>query len=120
MKFLILDHRMGALLRMILFLSLLISANSSSRYKGIGWNKAAAFNVNVQPYAATSNFYNCNGKIGDCIDPAEEMMLDSEASKQVLAVEKFVIYKFFDKEHVPCDKRGQSYYSCDFTKRKQK
>lgn len=109
---------MGALLRMILFLSMVVAANSSSRYKGIGWNKVAVFKV--QPYAAsrTSSYNNCNGKIGDCIDPAEEMMLDSEASKQVLAVEqKFIIYKFFDKEHVPCDNRGQSYYSC-FTKQK--
>lgn len=113
---------MGVLLRMILFLSLVISTNSSSRYKGIGWNKVAVFNVqpykaNVQPHAGTSSFNNCNGRIGDCIDPAEEMMLDSEASKQVLALEqKFIIYKFFDKAHVPCDQRGQSYYSCDFTK----
>lgn len=108
---------MGALFRMILFLSLIITANSSSRYKGIGWNKVEMFDV--QTYAGTSNFYNCNGRIGDCIDQAEEMMLDSEASKQILALEqKFIIYKFFDKEHVPCNQRGQSYYSCKAMKQR--
>ena len=100
---------MGAILRMILFLSLVITTNSSSRYKGIGWNKVA-----VVPYPPTkSTIYSCNGRIGDCIDQSEEMMLDSEASKNVLALEqKFIVYKFFDKEHVPCSQRGQSYYSC--------
>ncbi|XP_027156154.1 rapid alkalinization factor-like [Coffea eugenioides] len=34
----------------------------------------------------------CNGRVGDCIDEAEEMMLDSEASRRVLAQTRYISY----------------------------
>ncbi|KAK1375328.1 putative Rapid ALkalinization Factor [Heracleum sosnowskyi] len=102
---------MGARFWMILLFTSFITANSSSIFQSVGLNKGTFFDL--QLYAKTRSFYNCDGTIGDCIDEAEEMMLDSEASKQILALEqRFSSYMFFDKEHVPCNQPGQSYYTC--------
>lgn len=102
---------MGSQFWMIVLFTLFITANSSSSFQSVGLNKGTFFDL--QPYAKTNNFYNCDGRIGDCIDEAEEMMLDSDASKQILAFEqRYASYMFFDKEHVPCNQPGQSYYKC--------
>ena len=53
------------------------------------------------------------GRIGDCIDEAEEMMMDSQASRLTLAQnrDQFMSYRSIEKDHIPCNRRGQSYYS---------
>lgn len=102
---------MGAQFWMILLFTLFITANSSPNFQSVGLNRGTL--SDLQLYAKTSSFYKCDGKIGDCIDESEEMMLDSESNKQMLALEqRFASYRFFDKEHVPCNKPGQSYYTC--------
>ncbi|WOG89839.1 hypothetical protein DCAR_0209078 [Daucus carota subsp. sativus] len=99
---------MDAKVYMILLFTLFITANASS---SMGWNKKTSFGFEL--YSKPGSLYNCDGKIGDCIAEEEEMMLDSEASKQILALEhKFTGSKFIDKEHVPCSQPGQSYYTC--------
>lgn len=102
---------MGAQFWMILLLTLFITANSSSGFQSVGLNKGTFFDL--QLHARTTSSHNCDGKIGDCMDEAEEMMLGSGARKQLLASEqKFTSYRFFDKEHVPCNQPGKSYYTC--------
>ena len=54
----------------------------------------------------------CNGRVGDCIDEAEEMMLDSEASRRVLAQTRYISYDALRRGNIPCSRRGSSYYNC--------
>ena len=56
----------------------------------------------------------CNGQIGGCIEPEEEMMMESEgARRQMLNKnQRFISYAALRKNNIPCGRRGQSYYNC--------
>jgi hypothetical protein len=55
----------------------------------------------------------CNGAVGDCINAEEEMMMDSETSRRLLAQgKKYISYGALKKNTVPCNRRGASYYNC--------
>ncbi|CAI9087430.1 OLC1v1021497C1 [Oldenlandia corymbosa var. corymbosa] len=57
-------------------------------------------------------FSKCNGRVGDCIDESEEMMLDSESNRRLLAQSRRISYGALNKNNVPCNQRGSSYYNC--------
>ncbi|CAK9181824.1 unnamed protein product [Ilex paraguariensis] len=101
-------------LRLVLILLLMVLAmnvETSSITNDVSWNSCAHYNIDSPP---SHNIENCNGRVGDCIDEAEEMMMDSEASRQTLALgQTFVSYRAFKKDHVPCNHRGLSYYTCN-------
>ncbi|KMZ64668.1 Rapid alkalinization factor 2 [Zostera marina] len=51
--------------------------------------------------------------IGDCIDDEEDM--ESESSRRVLRGRKhkrYISYGALKKNKTPCNRRGQSYYTC--------
>ncbi|KAL3522289.1 hypothetical protein ACH5RR_015123 [Cinchona calisaya] len=52
------------------------------------------------------------GRVGDCIDEAEEMMLDSESNRRILAQTRYISYDALNKGNIPCNRRGSSYYNC--------
>ncbi|XP_059626430.1 protein RALF-like 4 [Cornus florida] len=55
-----------------------------------------------------------NGRVGDCIDKAEELLMDSESSRRLLAGGPgYISYDALKANNVPCDKRGPSYYNCN-------
>ncbi|KAJ9141116.1 hypothetical protein P3X46_031691 [Hevea brasiliensis] len=57
--------------------------------------------------------------VGDSINEEEEVMMDSEANRRILAVRKprYISYAAMKANMVPCDQRGASYYNC-YTKTK--
>lgn len=53
------------------------------------------------------------GVIGDCIDDGDEMGMDSEENRRILAEHKrYISYAALKKNTTPCNQRGQSYYNC--------
>ncbi|XP_068667372.1 rapid alkalinization factor-like [Aristolochia californica] len=55
----------------------------------------------------------CNGLVGDCIDEEQELLMDSEISRRGLyASNRFISYGALQKNRVPCNRRGASYYNC--------
>ncbi|GAB4849502.1 hypothetical protein Ancab_004296 [Ancistrocladus abbreviatus] len=54
----------------------------------------------------------CEGGVGDCIDPEEEMNMDTETSRRQLAGRGFISYSALKKNSIPCSRRGMSYYNC--------
>ncbi|CAK9138244.1 unnamed protein product [Ilex paraguariensis] len=55
----------------------------------------------------------CNGLVGDCIDGDEEMMMESESARRVLAAGRYISYGAMQRNNVPCNRRGRSYYNCN-------
>ncbi|KAK9288765.1 hypothetical protein L1049_017229 [Liquidambar formosana] len=54
----------------------------------------------------------CTKKVGECME-AEEMGMDSETNRRVLAVQKkYISYETLKKDLVPCERPGASYYNC--------
>uniref|UniRef100_A0A5B7A948 Uncharacterized protein n=1 Tax=Davidia involucrata TaxID=16924 RepID=A0A5B7A948_DAVIN len=99
--------RLGLIL---LFLALAMVAESSS-FKSD--TVAAHFDLDSLR-SRGSTAATCNGgKVGDCINEAEEMMLDSEVSRRVLAGQRFISYGALKANRVPCNRRGRSYYNCN-------
>uniref|UniRef100_A0A5B6YQ86 Putative Rapid ALkalinization Factor n=1 Tax=Davidia involucrata TaxID=16924 RepID=A0A5B6YQ86_DAVIN len=102
---------MGLRLGMILLMALAMAVESSI-YNDARWGNVA--HLNLDSLRSRDISFTCSGQVGDCIDEAEEMMMDSEASRRTLALsQRFISYRAFDKDHVPCNRRGQSYYSCN-------
>ncbi|KAG9457973.1 hypothetical protein H6P81_002481 [Aristolochia fimbriata] len=55
----------------------------------------------------------CNGLVGDCIDDDEELLMDSETSRRGLyTAKRYISYGALQKNRVPCNRRGASYYNC--------
>ncbi|OAY31807.1 hypothetical protein MANES_14G142000v8 [Manihot esculenta] len=51
--------------------------------------------------------------VGDSINDEEEMMMDSETSRRVLAGKpRTISYAVLKASTTPCNKRGRSYYNC--------
>ncbi|KAI3509840.1 hypothetical protein L1887_25363 [Cichorium endivia] len=51
--------------------------------------------------------------VGDTIDMREEMMMESESARRILAGRGYISYNAMQKNNVPCNQRGQSYYDCN-------
>ncbi|KVI10470.1 rapid alkalinization factor-like [Cynara cardunculus var. scolymus] len=51
--------------------------------------------------------------VGDTIDVREEMMMESESARRILAGRGYISYSAMQKNNVPCNQRGQSYYDCN-------
>ncbi|XP_068666760.1 rapid alkalinization factor-like [Aristolochia californica] len=55
----------------------------------------------------------CNGLVGDCIDEEQELLMDSEINRRGLReANRFISYGALQKNRVPCNRRGASYYNC--------
>lgn len=56
----------------------------------------------------------CDGKIGrECLWEDQEMEMDSEINRRILAVQKkYISYEALKRDEVPCFKPGASYYNC--------
>ncbi|KVI02227.1 Rapid ALkalinization Factor [Cynara cardunculus var. scolymus] len=46
------------------------------------------------------------------VDPKDEMMAEPESVRRVLAGRGYISYGAMQKNNVPCNQRGQSYYDC--------
>uniref|UniRef100_A0A0C9S3P2 TSA: Wollemia nobilis Ref_Wollemi_Transcript_28556_534 transcribed RNA sequence n=1 Tax=Wollemia nobilis TaxID=56998 RepID=A0A0C9S3P2_9CONI len=53
----------------------------------------------------------CDGLIGECF-PEEEMMMDSESNRRILATRQYISYGSLRADAVPCGQKGTSYYNC--------
>ncbi|KAK1431004.1 hypothetical protein QVD17_14193 [Tagetes erecta] len=51
--------------------------------------------------------------VRDTIDFDEEMMMESETARRVLAGKRYISYNAMAKNNIPCNQRGQSYYDCN-------
>ncbi|KAI3769281.1 hypothetical protein L6452_00382 [Arctium lappa] len=51
--------------------------------------------------------------VGDTIDMREEMMMESESARRILAGRGYISYSAMQKNNVPCNQRGRSYYDCN-------
>ena len=78
-------------------------------------NKAYSFStesnrgLNFFYHAVSSS----GGSVGDYIGDDNEMVLDSEANRRVLARGRsYIGYGALKANAVPCGRRGQSYYNC--------
>ncbi|CAK9182996.1 unnamed protein product [Ilex paraguariensis] len=54
-----------------------------------------------------------DGLIGDFIDVEEETMMESESARRVLASGRYISYGAMQRNNVPCNRRGNSYYNCN-------
>lgn len=55
-----------------------------------------------------------DGLVGDLIDEAEEMMMESETTRRTLAGRpSYISYGAMRRGSIPCNRRGNSYYGCN-------
>ncbi|KAL8264391.1 hypothetical protein R6Q59_022521 [Mikania micrantha] len=74
-------------------------------------SKNVAFKPN---WAVLGHLSNGPGQlVRDTIDPDEEMMMESEGARRVLAGRGYISYEAMQKNNVPCNQRGKSYYNCN-------
>ncbi|KAI3457219.1 hypothetical protein Pfo_013882 [Paulownia fortunei] len=56
----------------------------------------------------------CDGIAADCINTDDqEMMMDSDISRRILAQSGYISYGALQRDNVPCNVRGNSYYNCN-------
>ncbi|KAM3320621.1 hypothetical protein P3S67_007823 [Capsicum chacoense] len=51
------------------------------------------------------------GLVGDMLDEDEEMMMPSESARRSLNSNDHIAYRALDKNNIPCNNRGESYYN---------
>ncbi|GMH28407.1 hypothetical protein Nepgr_030250 [Nepenthes gracilis] len=61
---------------------------------------------------STTSISTCRGTIADCIAGEEELEMDSEINRRMLATTKYISYGALSKNYIPCSLRGASYYNC--------
>ncbi|KAF9622026.1 hypothetical protein IFM89_029310 [Coptis chinensis] len=55
----------------------------------------------------------CTGSIAECLsEENDEFGMDSEISRRILAVTRYISYGALNRNRVPCNRRGASYYNC--------
>ncbi|GKC49765.1 rapid alkalinization factor [Tanacetum coccineum] len=76
---------------------------------------SSSMSVPFQPnWATLSRLSNEAGQlVGDTIDPDEETMMENEGARRILAGRGYISYGAMQKNNVPCNQRGQSYYDCN-------
>ncbi|XP_073053842.1 protein RALF-like 19 [Primulina eburnea] len=52
-----------------------------------------------------------HGLVADALEMDEELMMDSESARRQLAQSRYISYGALNKNTVPCNRRGASYYS---------
>ncbi|KAI3443132.1 uncharacterized protein J3R85_000019 [Psidium guajava] len=69
----------------------------------------------VMPYSAGE----CRGSIAECLaaggadgEWGEELAMDSETNRRILATTRYISYGALRRNTVPCSRRGASYYNC--------
>lgn len=71
----------------------------------------------VMPYSASQ----CRGTIAECLaggegdgewELGEELAMDSETNRRILAGRRYISYGALRRNTVPCSRRGASYYNC--------
>ncbi|XP_030551486.1 rapid alkalinization factor 23-like [Rhodamnia argentea] len=69
----------------------------------------------VMPYSAGE----CRGSIAECLaagagdgEWGEELAMDSETNRRILATTRYISYGALRRNTVPCSRRGVSYYNC--------
>ncbi|KAK1325746.1 Rapid alkalinization factor [Acorus calamus] len=53
--------------------------------------------------------------VGECIEEEEEASMESETNRRgrmLYQRRRFISYGALSRDHVPCNRRGQSYYNC--------
>ncbi|KAK3441067.1 rapid alkalinization factor [Eucalyptus grandis] len=102
-----------ALLVAFVFLALSAPAPAASSSSS-GLDFAAA----VIPYPAGGE---CRGTIAECLaagggggewEWGEELAMDSETNRRILAGRRYISYGALRRNVVPCSRRGASYYNC--------
>lgn len=78
---------------------------------------ALSYSINV-PFEpnriVSSHVSNANAQlVGDTIDPEEEVMMESGSPRRTLAGRGYISYGALQKNNVPCNQRGHSYYNCN-------
>ncbi|KAI3755774.1 hypothetical protein L1987_55580 [Smallanthus sonchifolius] len=76
---------------------------------------SSSMNVPFKPnWVVLNHLSNGPGQlVRDTIDPEEETMMESESARRVLAGRGYISYEAMQKNNVPCNQRGQSYYNCN-------
>ncbi|KAK2968471.1 hypothetical protein RJ640_030082 [Escallonia rubra] len=100
--------RFGAILLLVALATVVES--KSLVLDGASWDTVA--HLDLGPLHSRGNGV-CHGRVGDCIDEDEEMMVDSEATRRVLRGRRYISYGALQRNNVPCNRRGQSYYNCN-------
>ncbi|KAL3647103.1 hypothetical protein CASFOL_008071 [Castilleja foliolosa] len=54
----------------------------------------------------------CDSIAGDCVDDSDTMI-----SRRILAESGYISYEALDRDRVPCNVRGNSYYNCNTNER---
>ncbi|XP_051144139.1 rapid alkalinization factor [Andrographis paniculata] len=58
----------------------------------------------------------CKGTVGGCLigseEVDEEFELESESTRRILAMRRYISYGALRRNSVPCSRRGASYYNC--------
>ncbi|XP_019187977.1 PREDICTED: rapid alkalinization factor [Ipomoea nil] len=54
----------------------------------------------------------CDGSTAECLAEAEELEMESESSRRILATTRYISYGALQKNNIPCSRRGASYYNC--------
>ncbi|XP_031102373.1 rapid alkalinization factor [Ipomoea triloba] len=54
----------------------------------------------------------CKGSVAECLGDAEELEMESESSRRILATTRYISYGALQKNNIPCSRRGASYYNC--------
>ncbi|XP_073049149.1 protein RALF-like 19 [Primulina eburnea] len=52
-----------------------------------------------------------HGLVADALDLDEELMMESESARRQLAQSRYISYGALNRNTVPCNRRGASYYS---------
>ncbi|GLJ12972.1 hypothetical protein SUGI_0201890 [Cryptomeria japonica] len=90
----------------LLLMLLMADVEKSAGSTAVMWGDEDAMEI--------SSFYSknsCDGSIGDCFTD-EEMLMDSEINRRILAATQHISYGALKGDSVPCSKKGTSYYNC--------
>ncbi|KAL3821460.1 hypothetical protein ACJIZ3_007365 [Penstemon smallii] len=75
-------------------------------------NHAEILSSSSSPIINSNSKCDHNGLLGDCINTEEEMMMGSEISRRILAQSRYIGYGALERDNIPCNVRGSSYYNC--------
>ncbi|KAK9281707.1 hypothetical protein L1049_004611 [Liquidambar formosana] len=87
-----------------LFVTALIFSSPAANASGGDLHQ---FNWVPTTTAATS----CQGSLAECL-AGEELDMDSEINRRILATSQYIGYGALQRNTVPCSQRGASYYNC--------
>ncbi|CAM8960069.1 hypothetical protein QQ045_004644 [Rhodiola kirilowii] len=80
---------------LICLVSVVYATDNSYDYTTISWTTNPA----------------CDGTVGECA-AEDEFGIDSESNRRILASTQYISYGALNRNRVPCNQRGASYYNC--------